>query len=732
MKNEGGTVMEKNLDSGVTLTGQANVDSISVTPKKLKLFTEVNIAPSTEETLDKAVQGNPKLFTEVGAAKNGDKVVLKGETSLKPHLFTEVEEAVLKPEKAEKLKAFSRVNARSVMVISAEEKERERRSSFAEKEIDENRQKRENQVHDSITKTAAKEAENNLNKEKEGLISSIVTECFGFKSGNFELKLNGIKEEILELSQKSISRIYYQFTIVMSHGQFMASVISSELESFKWVKEATAGRAYFREKKDGADFASYVHEVIEENINNVKHEKCYKTNGWKSLENGDFIYVCNIGVLGRGEMNIRAQSDLKFQIDSQTNMNDNLCEYLKMKQICKKPEIAECLMTFVNLSVITTLFEIAGYPIKFILGIMGTTNTLKTSMALVFSRIFNALEVHSPEVTFSSTCAGIETFVAKYSDSVLLVDDFMPGSDRGKQYELNGKLELLCRLYGDRTSKKRMTVFAGKEVDFPVRGCCMITGEHMTGVESSRTRILTLNIEKGDVNSTVLNYFQENPLVLPTYLYGFIQFVTANIKNILQMIRDNVKQYRHKLNFHIARLNEAAALLLTAQDIMFMHWKNCNLITDITGEKERWADNILKIIVENDKKLSQVNLVTIILQALEEELLNRPERLTWLENIKKDDVKGIYEDQDFFYIPQKELYLITKEFCRTYDINFYLQPNMITEKLKEKGLLECFTNKAGHVESSRKLKQGKGITRRFLYIKKQKIKEIIENNHGEI
>lgn len=566
-----------------------------------------------------------------------------------------------------------------------------------------------------------------LKSKPDAKMMNVVTECVGFKSSNFELELLSIEKVMEEIAGKSIGQIRYKFVIKMSHGHFVANVGVGELENFRWVKEATEGRAYFREKKAVAEFSIYVHEIIERDILNAVKEIYFKTNGWKQSSKGGLVFVCDTGIIGSSTSNIKANSDLKFQIDSDIKAFDNWEQFYRMQGICVKEEIIQVLLTFVNMSVMTTFFEKAGFPIKFIMGIMGTTNTMKTSLAMVFTHIFNALQEKSPELTFSSTRAGIETYVSKYADSILLIDDFMPGEDKSKQAELNSKLELICRLYGDRASKKRMTIFAGKDVEYPVRGCCMITGEHLTGVESSRTRIVCINLEKGDIKKDILSWYQEHPLILPTYLYGFIEYLSQNQVEVIETIKNRTHEYRKKMNFQIERYNEVAAQYFVTLDIMFSYWKERGFINGIEKIDEKWKGNIQKIIYQNDKALRKISIVNVILQALEEELMGNPRRIKCVEDIKRSDKRLIYHDAEYIYIQQKELYIIVKEYCKRFDYSFYLQPNMISEKLKEKDVLECITNSAGHIESARKLKQSKGITQRYLFIKKLKMSSILES-----
>lgn len=565
-----------------------------------------------------------------------------------------------------------------------------------------------------------------VSKEWQGtVVKNTLNDISEMGSGNFSLELLAIQYKINESTEKKASQTFYIFRIRTAYKTKIRAVSSSELENFAWVRNTTDGLAYFREKKDYSQFPIYVHQILERDINNVKRETLYELPGWKRI-NQQWHYVCDQGVIGKPEItDVRVESDLKFEI-LKLDKKSVIRKFLDMENITKRKEISRTLMLFSCMSVMTTLFETSGFPIKSILAVLGTTNTLKTSTALVFTKIFNAEETMSPEVTFSSTRSGIETYVAKFQDAILLVDDFMPGEDKVKQSRLNSKLELLCRLYGDRTSKKRMTVFSNiKNLEYPVRGCCMITGEHMTGVTSSQTRIVCVNIEKGDVDKEKLRVYQEKPLILPSFLYGLIEFLTVNQEKVFEMMRTGMNEYRNDMKFKIARLNESAAHFLVTLDILTEYFR-CEIGIDCEKFKNEWRQNVLNIFYENDRQLANLDVVGEILQALDEVLLSRKGEVKPIAEIQRQDMCFAYVDENFIYIQQKELYIIVKNYCIRYGHDFYLQRGDLVTKLKEQDVLECVKNSEGHLEAARKLQQGKGITRRFLYIKRKRMKEILE------
>ncbi len=187
-----------------------------------------------------------------------------------------------------------------------------------------------------------------------------------------------------------------------------------------------------------------------------------------------------------------------------------------------------------------------------------------------------------------------------------------------------------------------------------------------------------------------------------------------------------MKMYRRMLNFSIARLNESAAHSLTTLDVLGLYWKKELPEYDIDNVTEVWAQGILMVFGENDRRLANTDMATVILQALEEAMQNFPEKVKDIELLCKDDDGMIYLDSEYIYVQQKSLYQFTKSYCNKFDIEFVKDVNMIVEKLKEKNLLDYLTNSKGHAECARKLKQSKGNTKRFLYLKRMVMEAVLQ------
>ena len=581
----------------------------------------------------------------------------------------------------------------------------------------------------------------NVVKKEECMVKKVVGEVcmtassaeeYGAEKMNFILRLKSVVINVVETCEREERSTSYEFEVQIA-GNLLSTIVSAkELEDSAWVKRITQGRAYIPDNKV---FKRYLHCRLEESFSIVPQKYLYAQQGWKKLHDGRIVYVCDSEIVGKSILAntglalsdnwISSNSGMKFEIDlSKVFSFESVNEFINMQSICRNVDVSRSLMVFASLSVISTLFDMVGFPIKFVLGLLGTTNTLKTSTAMVFSNIFNATTKKKPDVTFASTQSGIETYVSKYSDAILLVDDFMPATNAKKQSELDSKLELICRLYGDRTSKKRMCDFSYRHVEYPVKGCCMFTGELINGVQSSITRIFVVELERGEIDKENLKYYQSYPLILPTYLYGFINHIQQNINRILPFIAESVTVYRNNACYEIARLNELQGVMFTAIDLMVDYWDTFGFMNEKSSVVLQFQESISRLIMRNQRNLNQQSIPEMAIHALYESIYMNPKNLKHIDEIEDREGDFIYEDEDFYYIRLVNLLCMTKEYARRFDQHFTIQKNMLVQQLRECEIIETgYEN--GRIVSSRKLKQGKN-TMRFLYLIKEEVRKIYE------
>lgn len=579
-----------------------------------------------------------------------------------------------------------------------------------------------------------------LDKDFEKKLSQTNGEDSTRKSSfNFSLQLLRIVDHIYdtENGEKSKRQYMVRVSVFPQKGKmipFDTKVDSDKIKDPNWLKSATDSLATLPKGKDQMqEFMGLVQQCIE--TDNIPWEIVYPNPGWRDVPRMGWKYVYGGGVVAGEDKWVHA--DPKFHglmiMRDRLGPDEIFKKAIGMMDICKTKVASTELFLFVHTTLLATLFERAGHRISFLFGISGVTNSRKTSMALAIAKIFGRGEsnTYRADAQFAiATRGGIETMLGIYKDAPVIIDDFKPGSNRQEQKEMDRKLDELARFYGDGVSKRRMTDFLpDKEKKYhPIYGGCVLTMEIVTGVLSSVTRMFITEISVNEVDNEILRFYQENMDILPTHIYDFLSWVTGRFDEIIFCISDKFKEFREQYKFEVARYAEMyATFKITAL-----------LLSQYALEKRFWDEEeqrgfmiyiegmISQELFSMGSRLKNYDKGTLLLKVIEDMVRNVKFTIYSLTPENCANGESCYEDERFYYIQAKILMQAAQNFC----VKFNEREQIVNES-ELFGLLERLEildirDSCGKRERSRKLPAPKGNTKRYLYIKKGKLKELLE------
>lgn len=544
---------------------------------------------------------------------------------------------------------------------------------------------------------------------------------------NFNMVLKKKIIYIRDMENEEIAKTYYHVNVwvYLKNGQiqnYESEVESNKIKTYTWLTHATNSLAKLPKGKDERiAFEKMIQDCIE--TQNIPIELIYPNAGWRNIPDIGWRYVYGEGAVGVNGRNIHTKKrDENFCFATkQISQSEIFREALEMRKICKSRSASTILLLFTHAATIETFFEESGFPINFILGVVGVTNSRKTSLELEITRIFNTNRKRA-DAEFTATAAGIEKTLSKYKDAPILIDDFRPGETRTEQLELNKRLESLVRFYGNRIPKKRMDDFSGKKDKFfPIQGICVITMEVVTGVQSSLSRMMIVDIDKNEFQNNILSYYQQNSWILSSHLYDFILWETENQNDILRMISNQMPRLRTKYNFEFQRFGEMFAVFHLIAELIGSYAQNRGFWSpeefilfvqecdDITISLLRNMEKRLKI---SDKGILIVNA---LLEAIESGKISPIELNS--ENCKKN--ASIYMDDTYIFIRAKILKKLSEDYCIYYKIDtVFVNEDDIISALERLEILAIYENKFVR-ERSRKLPIQHGNHLRYLYLHKK-------------
>lgn len=552
---------------------------------------------------------------------------------------------------------------------------------------------------------------------------------------NFSLRLLRRIVEIEDTAMGEAKRCYYFVEVIVRTltGEllsFESRVASDKIKNIDWLKIATDSLASIpQSKEEREEFYFKVQSCIEQR--EVPTELIYPTPGWRKVDGYGWRFIHATGMIGETTALVHTNSQSHFLDIKKELLGTAECfqEAMSMMEVCKNGVASTELFLLSHTALLTTIFQEAGYPIFFVFGLAGVTNSRKTSLVLALTKIFNREKLVADAEFATATACGIEKELGRYQDGIVIIDDFKPGVNCSEQKRMDSKLDQLLRFYGNRVEKKRMQDFSGKEEKFfPIHGVCVLTMEIVTGVMSSIARMFISEINEQDVDNRRLSYFQDRRWILPTHLGDFLWWVTQNFQEVVETVRNEFPIHRERYRFPIARFAEMYATFMTTAVLFgnyaitrgfFQHnavQMFCNMIDEI----------ICKELAAMSVRIKRSDKANLTIEALAMALKNG--RLLPLP-LNSDNAKlkeECYEDMEILYIRTKELRKITYEYCHEFHEPFEIVNDSEIIGLLERLQVLSITYKNGK-EASRKLPIQKGNTLRYLYIKKGKLQEILEN-----
>lgn len=651
------------------------------TPKRL--FSNLN---ASESAPSREISSKRRLFSRVGAGEN-------------PTL-----------EEAPKKRLFSRVEPSDEAEKMAEATESEKKQVQNQTEMLITNQ---SSMSSCLVTACASE------KTSTAVKGTVIVESAESQQ-NFDLILKKIIKKISDTRLGEKATWEYEWEIYMRVGKIKGVRVSAEdVSKFRWVKNASRGTAIYKNKEK--PFDSYISELI---LNSTAEmEVIYSTNGWKKL-NGIPVYVYDSGNIGEKIKGVRGNGEMHFEYCEEAVGTEYIfAEVVKMLSICDDKRITLPIFLFTHAGILTTLFEESGNPVKFMLAVIGETNSRKTSLTLCMTKIFNRKAIQEPEVTFSSTEGGLEKAIGTHPDCVLTIDDFMPAATRAKQAELDKKLEKITRMYGDRKGIERMTDFARNPNAgyYPVRGVGIITGEHIHGVKSSLTRHLILDIEEKSVRNKILSYYQKNWKILTTHLYDFVVWITENYRQTVEYISVRMDYYRTEKVSKYSRYTEIYGVLCITAEIFLTYAKKRGFLDEEQTSNlfMEWQRIILQVIRGNEKALKMKDWSEMLREVCRA-IYESGEAESLPEEEQKNYEERIFVDSEYLYVRLDVFLEKVKYYIRLWGGEWpNFSKNAVLNELEAKELIETRGKSEG--KRTLKLPESKKNKQRFLHIRIEKI-----------
>lgn len=409
--------------------------------------------------------------------------------------------------------------------------------------------------------------------------------------------------------------------------------------------------------EDGKATDTRVQAVLKEAISQeIRQGRCgvlLNRTGWAKLPNGRHIYNTGMQVIGdAGGIEVKL-SDTLSQLeltDRCTEMEDKQVLQSYLRKLSREPDILILLVAHMVRSLLASMFERLGFPLRYILYLVGVQGSGKTTAANDFGLPFTDVTQNTPAPATRalSSKSAVRDFAAEYRDMSALLDDVCTSSSAETRRISTNIAAYTLRFAADRIYEAISRPGGGQRKVRCTSGL-IITGEFPMQKPSDLTRCVIVEVdhqmrgkEADDraVSSAVATRFVK-------HIAEHYDLISAEISSALSDFHaDAVEEGGPRQQQHMGELSCSFQLLLeyarsigAIDDVEIAEWglrlQNAleralaaNMRLTAKFEREN-VSNIAKIIVDAMKS------ETILLAKSKEKFSKKPDKYAGFEGRKR-------------------------------------------------------------------------------------------------
>lgn len=325
--------------------------------------------------------------------------------------------------------------------------------------------------------------------------------------------------------------------------------------------------------EDGRATDTRVQAVLKEAISQeIRKGRCgvlLNRTGWAKLPNGRHVYNTGTQVLGdTGGVEVKLSDTLpRLELTDQCiEMDDKQLLQSYLRKLSREPDILILLAAHMVRSLLASMFERLGFPLRYILYLVGVQGSGKTTAANDFGLPFTDVtqNTSAPATRALSSKSAVRDFAAEYRDMTALLDDVCTSSSAETRRVSTNIAAYTLRFAADRIPETISRPGGGQRKVRCTSGL-IITGEFSMQKPSDLTRCVIVEVdhqmrgkEADDrtVSSAVASRFVQ-------YLAKHFDSVSDEIQLALSAFRaDAVAEGGPRQQQHMGELSCAFQLLL--------------------------------------------------------------------------------------------------------------------------------------------------------------------------
>ena len=356
-------------------------------------------------------------------------------------------------------------------------------------------------------------------------------------------------------------------------------------------------------------------------------------------------------------------------------------------------KITSTMVGFQFIGLLYTLFEEAGFRPQFALYLVGTTGSLKTALSKAIFGIF--CNVSDENHTFSDTPTSIEKYLGSLKDEVGIVDDLELGDDAIEENRQKSIFNNILRFVGDTKGKNRSNPALQDIKGQAPHGLVAMTGEQTLGKQSTRLRMVELEVTKGTILGERLTPFQLNPALWSSVCAAFLQFVETNYVDIFDYIRRTTDPLRREYQdrFHHLRTIDQLIAFKLVVDIIKEFWLKAGIsVSSVETICTAMIDAIEGVLVLSSEHDEIENPGIRFLLALDAMMGSGELTIAPTKASMDQTYDGFFNEFGDLYLLKDQSYALVLTYLQRLRIRFPFDMAKVLKSLSELGCVESFPN----------------------------------------
>lgn len=491
----------------------------------------------------------------------------------------------------------------------------------------------------------------------------------GFDAKGYSSEIaNFVARPVLEITKDDGNEVEKTLRIegILSGGEVLPQIDIpiSDFQSMNWVLSKWGVRPIIRA---GSNKKDLLRDAIQSMGLNIKKKRIYTHLGFRKIDN-KWVYLHSGGCIGEENVDVDIEKALsKYALPKEIkDIKKAARASLALINIAPK-SVTISLLALVYLTPLLECFRIVGIEPNFILWLMGISGSRKTTLALLYLSHFGNFNTKTPPASFKDTANNIERKAFTTKDSLLLIDDYHPESNRMDASKMEQTAQKVLRMYGDRIGRGRLTSTIQFQKTYEPRGNAIVTGEDIPKGQSSIARFWGAEVLNGDVNLEKLTECQNDSELLAEAMVGYIQWLIPQMEELPKQLLESFKALRdkyQKVAMH-GRFGEMASWLYIGYGMMLKYMKSIEVINDedIVKMLDEFDEIILELINKQNSLLKQEKPAEIFTRVLSE--LFATSRVC-VEDINRNynqlNFEGMvgakigYRDENYYYLYPETVY----------------------------------------------------------------------------